>query len=129
MGGMLKAIEGGYVKKEILNSAYRKQMEIEAKRRIIVGVNAYQPSSPSKRKVQVLPERIQKDRVRALRAAKLTRDAESVREKLERLKSAAQRGENLLPTISDAVKTMCTVGEISDALRDVHGVYRARQVI
>ena len=129
MGGMLKAIEGGYVKKEILNSAYRKQMEIEAKRRIIVGVNAYQPSSPSKRKVQVLPERIQKDRVRALRAAKLKRDAESVREKLERLKSAAQRGENLLPTISDAVKTMCTVGEISDALRDVHGVYRARQVI
>ena len=128
MGGMLKAIEGGYVKKEILNSAYQKQRDIESKKRIIVGVNAYQPSSPSKRKVQILPERIQNDRARALRAVKLRRDQERVREKVERLKSAAQRGENMLPAISDAVKAMCTVGEISDALRDVHGVYRARQV-
>jgi len=129
MGGMLKAIEGGYVKKEILNSAYQKQMDIESKRRVIVGVNAYQPSSPSKRKVQVLPERIQTERVRALRVAKLKRDAGRVEEKLQRLKSAAQRGENMLPTISDAVKNGCTVGEISDALREIYGVYRARQVL
>ena len=128
MGGMLKAIESGYVKKEILNSAYQKQMDIESKRRIIVGVNAYQPRSPSKRKVQVLPERIQSERVRALKAAKRKRDSDEVAAKLERLKSAAQRGENMLPSISDAVKAGCTVGEISDALREVHGVYRARQV-
>ncbi|HUI24206.1 MAG TPA: methylmalonyl-CoA mutase family protein [Nitrososphaerales archaeon] len=128
MGGMLKAIEGGYVKKEILNSAYQKQMDIESKRRFIVGVNLYQPSSPSKRKVQILPERIQNDRVKALASAKLRRDGENVREKLERLKGAAQRGENMLPSISDAVKARCTVGEISDALRDVLGVYKALQV-
>jgi len=128
MGGMLKAIESGYVKKEILNSAYQKQMDIESKKRIIVGVNAYQPSSPSKRRVQVLPERIQGERVRALRAAKRKRNISEVTERLERLKSAAQRGENTLPSISDAVKARCTVGEISDALREVHGVYRARQV-
>ena len=128
IGGMLKAIEGGYVKKEILNAAYQKQMDIESKKRVIVGVNAYQPSSPSKRKVQTLPERIQNERVRALRAAKLRRDAGNVREKLERLKSAAQKGENMLPSISDAVKAGCTVGEISDALRELHGVYKARQV-
>jgi len=128
MGGMLKAIESGYVKKEILNSAYQKQMDIESKKRIIVGVNAYQPSSPSKRKVQILPERIQRERVRALKAAKRKRDKDEVRERLERLKSAAQRGENMLPSISDAVKARCTVGEISDALRDLHGVYRARLV-
>ena len=127
MGGMLKAIESGYVKKEILNSAYQKQMDVETKRRIIVGVNAYQPPAPSKRKVQVLPERIQRERARALKSAKRRRDAGAVEEKLERLKSAAQRGENLLPTISDAVKARCTVGEISDALRDIHGVYKARQ--
>jgi len=128
MGGMLKAIESGYVKKEILNSAYQKQMDIESKRRIIVGVNAYQPSHPSKRKVQVLPERIQSERVRALRAAKRKRDGDEAKEKLERLKSAAQKGENLLPSISDAVAARCTVGEISDSLREVHGVYKARQV-
>ena len=128
MGGMLKAIESGYVKKEILNSAYQKQMDIESKKRIIVGVNAYQPPSPSKRKVQVLPERIQTERVRALRAAKKRRDISEVTANLERLKSAVQRGENALPSISDAVKAGCTVGEISDALREVHGVYKARQV-
>jgi len=128
MGGMLKAIEGGYVKKEILNAAYQKQMDIESKKRVIVGVNAYQPSSPSKRRVQTLPERIQNERVRALRAAKLKRSTGNVREKLERLKNSAQNGENMLPSISDAVKAGCTVGEISDALRELHGVYKARQV-
>jgi methylmalonyl-CoA mutase N-terminal domain/subunit len=128
MGGMLKAIESGYVKKEILNSAYQKQMDIESKRRVIVGVNAYQPPSPSRRKVQVLPERIQVERVRALRAAKKKRDMAMVEEKLDSLRSAAQTGENMLPSISDAVKARCTVGEISDALREVHGIYRARQV-
>lgn len=128
MGGILKAIESGYVKKEILNSAYQKQMDIESKKRIIVGVNAYQPASPSKRKVQILPERIQSERVRALKGTKRKRDIGDVREKLERLKSAAQAGENMLPSISEAVKARCTVGEISDALREVHGVYRARQV-
>lgn len=129
MGGMLKAIESGYVKKEILNAAYEKQRDIESKKRIIVGVNAYQPSSPSKRKVQILPERIQGERMRWLKAAKRKRDQGSVAEKLERLKSAAQGGENMLPSISDAVKAGCTVGEISDALREVHGVYKARQVL
>ena len=128
MGGMLKAIESGYVKKEILNSAYQKQMDIESKKRIIVGVNAYQPSSPSKRKVQVLPERIQSERVRAIRAAKMKRDISEVTEKLDLLKSASQRGENMLPSIRDAVEARCTVGEVSDALREVHGVYKARQV-
>jgi methylmalonyl-CoA mutase N-terminal domain/subunit len=128
MGGMLKAIESGYVKKEILNSAYQKQMDIESKRKIIVGVNAYQPPFASKRKVQILPERIQTQRAGALGAAKAGRDLGRVAGGLERLKSAAQRGENMLPSISDAVKAKCTVGEISDALREVHGVYRAKQV-
>ncbi len=128
MGGMLKAIETGYVKKEILNSAYQKQMDIENKKRIIVGVNAYQPKTPSKRKVQLLPERIQEDRVRRLKSLKSKREASTVEENLELLRSASQRRENMLPPITTAVKAGCTVGEISDALRAVHGVYKARQV-
>ena len=127
MGGMLKAIEGGYVKKEILNSAYQKQMDIENKRRIIVGVNALQPSAPSRRKVQVLPERIQNERVRKVKLLKSGRDPGQVKDSLEALKSAAQRKENMLPTISAAVRARCTVAEISDALREIHGVYKARQ--
>lgn len=125
-GGMLKAIESGYVKREILESAYQKQMDIESKRKIIVGVNAFQPPHPSRRKVQVLPERLQKDRVRKLKLEKRKRDQSNVEEKLELLKSAAQRGENLMPTVFDATKAGCTVGEINDALRELYGVYRAR---
>ena len=125
-GGMLKAIESGYVKREILESAYQKQMDIERKRRIIVGVNAVQPSHPSRRKVQVLPERLQTERVRKLKLAKKRRDASSVEERLEGLKSSAQKKENLLPSIFDATRVGCTVGEVSDALREIYGVYRAR---
>jgi len=127
MGGMLKAIESGYVKKEILNSAYEKQMAVETKRRIIVGVNAYKPNAPSKRKVQVLPERIQVERARRVKALKKKRNQSKVAEKLELLRSAAQRRENMLPSISAAVKAGCTVGEISDTLREIHGAYKARQ--
>ncbi|HUH82609.1 MAG TPA: methylmalonyl-CoA mutase family protein [Nitrososphaerales archaeon] len=125
LGGMLKAIDSGYVKKEILNAAYDKQMDIESKRRIIVGVNAFQPALASKRKVQVLPEKLQGERVRRLASIKAERG--SVKGDLERLRSAAQKGENLLPSIASAVRGGCTVGEISDVLRDLYGVYRPRQ--
>ncbi len=127
LGGMLEAISNGYVKKEILNSAYDKQMGIERGRRVIVGVNAFQPSAPSKRRVQVLPEKLQQDRVRRLRVLKAKRGSGDVKGKLERIRSAAGRKENLLPAISEAVHAGCTVGEISDALRDIYGVYRPRQ--
>ena len=127
LGGMLKAIESGYVKREILNSAYAKQMDIENKRKIVVGVNAYQPAAPSRRRVQVLPERLQRERVTRLRAAMKGRDSGVVKDSLERLTSVAQRRENLLPAISDSVRAGCTVGEVSDALRTVYGVYKARQ--
>jgi methylmalonyl-CoA mutase N-terminal domain/subunit len=126
IGGMLKAIETGYVKREILNSAYEKQMDVEHHRKIIVGVNAFQPTSHSKRKVQVLPEGLQLDRVRKLKLAK-RKERSEVEEKLELLKSAVQRGENLMPSISAAVRARCTVGEISDTLREQFGVYKARQ--
>jgi methylmalonyl-CoA mutase, N-terminal domain len=125
MGGMLKAIDTGYVKKEILNAAFEKQMDIETKRRIIVGVNAFQPAAAPKRRVQALPEKLQGERARRLKALKAKRDP--VDAHLERLKSAAQRKENLLPSISSAVRAGCTVGEVSDALRDLYGVYRPRQ--
>jgi methylmalonyl-CoA mutase, N-terminal domain len=127
MGGMLRAIESGYVKKEIINSAYDKQMDIERKRRVIVGVNAFQPTDHPRRKVQVLPKSLQLERVRKLRKVKAKRDIGKIQETLESLRSAAERKENLLPSISEAVTAGGTVGEISDALREIYGVYRPRQ--
>ena len=125
MGGMLKAIDNGYVKKEIVNAAYEKQMAIETKKRIVVGVNALQPRKAPKRKVLSLPEKLQGERARRLSALKAKRG--SVTTDLERLKSAAQRRENLMPSIFSAARAGCTVGEISDTLRDLYGVYRPRQ--
>jgi len=125
LGGMLKAIESGYAKKEIVNAAYDKQLQIESKRRLVVGVNAFQPTVRVRSKVQVLPERIQAERTRKLRRLKKARDSGTIHGKLERLKSAAGRHENLLPAVADAVRAGCTVGEISDALREVYGVYKA----
>lgn len=127
LGGMLKAIESGYVKKEILNSAYSKQMGVEKGHRVIVGVNAFQPTRPSRRKAQLLPERLQRDRIRKLKLVRARRDPGAVKERLESLRSAAGRGENLLPAIATAVYARCTVGEISDTLRGIYGVYRPRQ--
>lgn len=125
VGGMLKAIESGYVKREILNAAYDKQMQIEEKKRIVVGVNAFKPTKAVSHKVHSLPESIQKVRVRQLDRMKSSRELESIRDCLEHIKSAAQNGENLMPSITDSVGAGCSVGEISDALRDVYGVYRA----
>ena len=129
LGGILSAISSGYVKKEILNSAYAKQMDVESKRRVIVGVNAFQPSAASRRRVEVLPERVQRERVRTLGILKKKRDLSRVTDRLERLRSAATSKENLLPPISEAVRSGCTVGEISDALREIHGVYKPRQPV
>jgi methylmalonyl-CoA mutase N-terminal domain/subunit len=127
LGGMLRAIESGYVKKEILNSAYAKQMDVEAKRRIIVGVNAFQPTSPSRRRARILPESLQRTRVAKLKLIKSKRDSGRVTERLESLRSAAERKENLMPAIAAAVGSRCTVGEIGDALREIYGTYRPRQ--
>ena len=124
-GGMLKAIESGYVKREILNAAYDKQMQIEKKKRIVVGVNAFKPTKAASHRVHPLPESIQRVRVRQLSRMKSSREPGSIRNCLEHLKSAAQNGENLLPSISESVRAECSVGEISDALREVFGAYRA----
>jgi len=125
VGGMLKAIESGYVKREILNAAYDKQMQIEEKKRIVVGVNAFKPTKAVSHKVHSLPESIQKVRAHQLRRTKSSRELESIRDCLEHIKSAAQNGENLLPSITESVGAGCSVGEISDALREVYGAYRA----
>ena len=126
---MLSAISSVYFKKEILYSAYDKQLDVVRKRRVIVCVNAFQPEGASKRKVQVLPKRLQRERVGMLTVLKRRRDLGSVQEKLELLRSAAEAKENMLPAISAAVGTGCTVGEISGTLREVYGVYKPRQPV
>ncbi len=124
MGGMLRAIEGGYVQSEIQNAAYQYQRAVDRGERVVVGVNRFRLAEEHPIPIfQLNPsmERTQIARVRELRAS---RNASAVSGKLERLQQAARGTDNLVPLILDAASDYATVGEISDRLRAVFGEYR-----
>jgi methylmalonyl-CoA mutase N-terminal domain/subunit len=129
MGGMLRAIESGYVQREIQESAYRFQKAIEAEEHIVVGVNRFQlEQEPPVQVLRIDPalEQAQIGRVRALRAR---RDAKAVAGALSKLEEAAGTNENLLPRILQCVEAYATVGEISNTLRRVWGEYRETSTV
>jgi methylmalonyl-CoA mutase, N-terminal domain len=124
MGGMLRAIESGYVQREIQESAYRYQRAIETNDALIVGLNKFQleeESSVPLLRVDPAIERAQIERVRALRNR---RDATVAEATLAKLEESARGDENLLPKILDCIEAYATVGEISNRLRQVWGEYR-----
>lgn len=123
LGGMVRAIEEGYIQKEILNTAYKYQLEIEEGSKVIVGVNKFTGEETTPKKILKVDEELeekQKARVRALREK---RDNIKVEKTLKELKNAAMGNENLMPYILNAVKAYATIGEISNVLRDVFGEY------
>jgi len=129
MGGMLRAIETGYVQREIQESAYRYQKAIETKEQIVVGVNSFQlEAEPPVQVLRIDPalEQAQIERVRDLRAR---RDATKTNAALNSLEQAAQTSENLLPHILECVEAYATVGEISNTLRRVWGEYRETSTV
>jgi methylmalonyl-CoA mutase N-terminal domain/subunit len=123
-GGMLDAIESGWVKREIQDVAYDRQQEQEAGERVIVGVNRFTSDDDEHVDIQeVADEEVSRQRDR-LESIRNERHDDAVEETLDALRSAASGDENLLPYIIDAVKACATVGEICDAMRDVFGEYR-----
>jgi methylmalonyl-CoA mutase N-terminal domain/subunit len=129
LGGMLRAIESGFVQGEIQKAAYEYQLAVETKEQIVVGVNDFvakeERAIPTLR-VDPQIEREQMQRVQALRAK---RDSGRTNAALAELLRRASAKENLLPAILGAVEAYATVGEISDALRGVFGEYRESVVI
>ena len=124
MGGMLRAIEAGYVQREIQEAAYEYQRAIETDEQTIVGVNRFQLEAESNipiLRVDASVERAQVERVRAVRER---RDSVAAETALVRLEEAARGTENILPRILDCVEAHVTVGEISHRLRRVWGEYR-----
>ncbi len=129
MGGMLRAIETGYVQREIQESAYRYQKAIETQEQIVVGVNRFQlEDEPPVQLLRIDPalEQAQIERVRALRER---RNSTAVTEALSKLEHASGTNENLLPRILECVEAYATVGEISNTLRRVWGEYRETAVV
>ncbi len=125
MGGMIKAIEEGYVQREIQDSAYRYQIEVEKKERVIVGLNDFVIiEAPPENLLKVDPE-IEKDQRERLEALRKKRNADSVEGALLSLKNAATGSDNLMYPILEAVEAYATIGEISDVMRSVFGEYRS----
>jgi methylmalonyl-CoA mutase, N-terminal domain len=124
LGGMLAAIERGWVQQEIQNAAYETQQAIDAGEATVVGVNRFtretEPHIPTQRIDEAL-ERKQVERVRALRAR---RDAQRWRASLDAVGDAARSGANLMPAILEAAESRATVGEIASTLRTVFGEYQ-----
>jgi methylmalonyl-CoA mutase N-terminal domain/subunit len=129
IGGMIAAIEEGYVQTEIQKSAYRFNQELEHNERIVVGVNKYQESEENHTELLKINEKVQRDQIESLTKIRSQRNNKIVKEKLAALKSAAQSDTNLMPFILDAVKVYASIGEICNTMRDVFGEYKEHVVI
>ncbi len=128
MGGMVEAISSGFVQREIQDAAFDWQKRVESKDQTVVGVNAFRAEDPPVPALVLDPalEERQVARVRALRAR---RDGTAARQAVDAVREAARGTDNLVPHLLAAVKAEATLGEISDALRDVFGEYRENVVL
>jgi len=124
MGGMVEAIEKGFPQREIQESAYQYQKAVERGEQIIVGVNKYQmEEGATEIPIMVIDEGVRDLQVERLESTRARRDQGAVANSLEKLKQAAQAGDNTMPATIEAVRHYATLGEICDALRDVYGLY------
>ncbi|AIF69621.1 methylmalonyl-CoA mutase [Palaeococcus pacificus DY20341] len=126
MGGMMRAIERGYIQKEIADSAYKYQREVEEKKRIIVGVNEFVVEEELDVEILKVDPSIREKQIERLKKLKASRDNKKVQEALDALRKAAEKEDvNLMPYIIEAHKHLATLGEVTDVLREVWGEYRA----
>lgn len=124
LGGMVAAIEQGFVQREIHNAAYAIQQRVESGERTIVGVNAYRSSETEAVPVLQIDAAQERERADQLAALRAGRDPSPLEAALDGLRAAARGIACLLPPIRQAVEARATLGEISDALRDVFGTHR-----
>ncbi len=123
MGGSVKAIEQQYFQTEIADSAYKYQRAIDEKEKIIVGVNEFVADETRNVDLLKVDESIRDEQMKSLRDVKLKRNNEKLNAALSALKKAAQGNGNVLPHILRSVQEYASIGEISDTLRDIWGVY------
>jgi methylmalonyl-CoA mutase N-terminal domain/subunit len=129
MGGTLRAIENGYIQREIQQAAYEYQKSIESGERVVVGVNRYQDDRATPFPILRIDPEVERDQVERLGKLRARRDASRVHDALRQVEETARSEQNLMPAILEAVKVYATVGEISDALRKVFGEYQESVVI
>jgi methylmalonyl-CoA mutase N-terminal domain/subunit len=128
-GGMLKAIERGYVQQEIQNAAYEYQQQVDREESVVVGVNRFTIEEEKPITLQRIDESLERRQIERVSALRARRAQAPWQDSLQQVESAARSGENLMPHILNAVEAFATVGEISDTLRRVFGEYHEAVVI
>jgi methylmalonyl-CoA mutase N-terminal domain/subunit len=124
LGGMLKAIETGYIQREVQDSSYAYQKQVEDKEQIIVGLNAFSSEQDEARfDLYSPPEELEKGQRAKLQALRGARDAALVESALRNLRDTSESKKNVMPPLLDAVKAMATLGEITSVFKDVYGTH------
>jgi methylmalonyl-CoA mutase N-terminal domain/subunit len=123
LGGAVSAIEQGFIQREIQDSAYTYQREIEKNERIVVGLNKFQIQEEKPSDLLRVDPTVRESQVEKIKNVKARRDGDRVARVLGDLKQTAQGSDNLMPLIVEAVKAYATLGEICDVLRSVFGEY------
>jgi len=129
MGGMLKAIEKGFVQQEIQNASYEFQQSVDHHEAVLVGVNKFHVDEHHEIPLQVIDPALEPNQVERLKALRLRRNAAEWKAAIQAVEDAARNGNNVMPHIIDAVEKYATVGEIADTLRKVFGEYKEAVVI
>jgi len=129
MGGALEAIKRGYIQREIRRSSYNHQRAVDAGEQVVVGVNKYTSDEPLDLELLEIDEGVARKQLQRLKRLKSRRDNDRVRQMLDKVRQVARSEENIMPTLIEAVKAYATVGEISDALREVFGEYKEPSVL
>jgi len=124
MGGSVSAIEAGFIQEEIARSAYEYQRQIERNEKIIVGVNKFQSEENNNTPLFKIDDSIRLVQTEKLRSLRSRRDHGKCDSILQDLNDKASSGENIMPTVVEAVENKCTLGEIADTLREVFGEYK-----
>ena len=123
LGGAIKAIEQGWIQKEISKSAYSYQQSIDKKEQIIVGLNKFKENDDVEIDLQNIDNDVVQKQIDRVKLLKQNRDNSSAQNKIKALKLCAEGRENLIPAIIDAARADCTLGEIADTLREAFGEY------
>jgi methylmalonyl-CoA mutase N-terminal domain/subunit len=130
-GGVIPAIEAGFMQKEIADAAFRHQTELEQKRRVMIGVNGFTAGNEEDQlEILRIPRELEQEQVERVRDVRRGRDGKRADRALDEIrKAAASPSENLMPHILEAVRAYCTEGEIMGAMVDVFGLYTEKAII
>ena len=129
LGGMLRAIERGWVQQEIQAAAYEYQRAVDSGEATVVGVNRFTREDEPPVPIQRIDEALERRQIERLKALRIRRDGARWQSSLDRVKDHARSGQNLMPAILEAVESYATVGEIAAAMREVFGEYQESVVI